>query len=310
MADERRHADRPIRSIHRPGLVLPGILAGSLEVLDRLFSGKRHMTHSPRDMLAQLMDAALKAADPATRLAELLPAPPPKGGRSLVIGAGKAAANMARAVEQNWPYPLSGLVITRYGHGLPLERIEVIEAGHPLPDAQGRDGAARIQGIDHDFLKHLGKDLLIQSTANASGETPAFSTCQFTSSMTRTERRLGTKRKTCASQSPSATFNLNLRISLFFYLPATCFDASLNWTSLTTMHPSSISLSKEADWCWPNLTSSTPLTPWRGCWKHGQQNQDRCIAQTDWRRAAKSRLNHPLFDMQFTFPFTSSLLQK
>ena len=105
------------------------------------------MTRSPRELLSQLMDVALKTADPAPRLAELLPAPPPQGGRTLVIGAGKAAANMARAVEQNWPHPLCGLVITRYGHGLPLERIEVIEAGHPMPDAQGRAGAKRLIGM-------------------------------------------------------------------------------------------------------------------------------------------------------------------
>ena len=105
------------------------------------------MIRSPRELLAQLMEGALKAADPAPRLAKLLPAPPPEGGRTIVIGAGKAAANMARAVEQNWPHPLHGLVITRYGHTLPLERIEAIEAGHPLPDAQGQAGAERMIGM-------------------------------------------------------------------------------------------------------------------------------------------------------------------
>jgi len=88
--------------------------------------------------------AALAAADPLRIVPGHLPAPPQ--GRTLVVGAGKAAAAMALAVEQHWPAaaPLDGLVITRYQHGLLTNRITVIEAGHPVPDAAGEQAAAEI----------------------------------------------------------------------------------------------------------------------------------------------------------------------
>ena len=70
--------------------------------------------------------------------------PPPPKGRTIVIGAGKASAAMARALEDHWPGPLSGLVVTRYGHGAECRRIEIVEASHPVPDAAGRDAARRI----------------------------------------------------------------------------------------------------------------------------------------------------------------------
>lgn len=92
--------------------------------------------------LRRLLDAALDAADPARTLPSHLP--PPPQGRTIVIGAGKAAAKMARAVEDHWPGPLTGLVVTRYGHGVPCRRIEVVEAAHPVPDAAGQDAAKRI----------------------------------------------------------------------------------------------------------------------------------------------------------------------
>jgi hydroxypyruvate reductase len=95
-----------------------------------------------RAFLRALFDAALGAADPAQALPRHLP-PPPRG-RTIVVGAGKAAAAMAGAVEDHWPGPLSGLVITRYGHGVPCQRIEVVEASHPVPDAAGTEAAARI----------------------------------------------------------------------------------------------------------------------------------------------------------------------
>ena len=82
--------------------------------------------------------------------------PPPPKGRTIVIGAGKAAARMAQGVEQHWQGELSGLVVTRYGHGAPTRHIEVIEAGHPLPDAAGHGAATRIldmvQGLSADDL--------------------------------------------------------------------------------------------------------------------------------------------------------------
>jgi hydroxypyruvate reductase len=77
-------------------------------------------------------------------------------GRTIVVGAGKAAATMAKAVEQNWQGELSGLVVTRYGHRTPTKRIEVVEAAHPVPDLAGREAAERIvklvQGLSADDL--------------------------------------------------------------------------------------------------------------------------------------------------------------
>jgi hydroxypyruvate reductase len=105
-------------------------------------------------LLRRLFDAALAAADPAKAVPPCLPDPPK--GRTLVVGAGKAAGAMARAVEQNWQGPLEGLVVTRYGHAVACERIEVVEAAHPVPDQAGLDAARRIlekvQGLGPDDL--------------------------------------------------------------------------------------------------------------------------------------------------------------
>jgi len=115
----------------------------------------------PQGFLRQLYDAAVLRALPIHNTAAYLP-PPPKG-RTLVLGAGKAGGAMAQAVEALWPSdkPLSGLVVTRYGHtpprpaGVP-ERIEVVEASHPVPDAAGLAAAERIlaltQGLSADDL--------------------------------------------------------------------------------------------------------------------------------------------------------------
>ncbi len=99
---------------------------------------------APRDLLLGSFQAALAAADPLKIVPRHLPQPPK--GKTLVVGAGKAAAAMALAVEQNWPAqaPLDGLVITRYQHGLLTNRIAVIEAGHPVPDASGERAAQEI----------------------------------------------------------------------------------------------------------------------------------------------------------------------
>jgi hydroxypyruvate reductase len=110
----------------------------------------------PRELLLDGLRAALSAADPLAIVPAHLPPPPP--GRTLVVGAGKAAAAMAKAVESRWPAsaPLEGLVITRYGHGLPTSRIRVIEAGHPVPDEAGeaaaRETLARAAGLGADDL--------------------------------------------------------------------------------------------------------------------------------------------------------------
>jgi glycerate 2-kinase len=103
---------------------------------------------SARDLLIGSFKAALAAADPLQLVPQHLPQPPK--GRTLVVGAGKAAAAMALAVEQNWPAeaPLGGLVVTRYQHGLLTNRITVIEAGHPVPDEAGATAA-------HEILKSV-----------------------------------------------------------------------------------------------------------------------------------------------------------
>ena len=108
-----------------------------------------------RQLLRDMLDAAIAAASPDRAVPANLP-PPPKG-RTVVVGAGKAAASMARAVEAHWPddKPLAGLVVTRYGHGVgALKRIEVVEAAHPVPDAAGQMAARRIL----DLVKGLGSD--------------------------------------------------------------------------------------------------------------------------------------------------------
>lgn len=97
-----------------------------------------------RDFLLSAFQAALAAANPQNLLPAHFPSPPK--GRTLVVGGGKAAATMAKAAEDNWPAhaPLSGLVVTRYQHGLPLKRIEVTEASHPLPDGRGAEAAGHM----------------------------------------------------------------------------------------------------------------------------------------------------------------------
>lgn len=89
----------------------------------------------PRRFLTGLFEAAVAAADPRQALAAHLPEPPQ--GRTVVIGAGKGAAQLARAFEDLWPGPCSGVVVTRYGYACPTRRIRVLEAAHPVPDAAG-----------------------------------------------------------------------------------------------------------------------------------------------------------------------------
>ncbi len=122
------------------------------------------MTH-PQDLLLDTFRAALAAVDPLQILPRHLPAPPP--GRTLVVGGGKAAAAMAAAVENHWPAdaPLSGLVVTRYGHSLPTRRIEVVEASHPLPDGRGEAAAGRMLELAGD----LGPDDLLLGLLSGGG---------------------------------------------------------------------------------------------------------------------------------------------
>ena len=119
----------------------------------------------PRALLRSSFDAAVAAADPLKIVPAHLPAPPK--GRTLVIGAGKAAASMALAVESHWPAnaPLDGLVITRYQHGLLTNRIKVIEAGHPVPDEAGETAAREIA----KRVRSLGADDLLLALVSGGG---------------------------------------------------------------------------------------------------------------------------------------------
>jgi glycerate 2-kinase len=118
---------------------------------------------APASLLRDLFEAALGAAAPRRVLAPHLPAPVP--GRTLVLGAGKASAAMARAFETLWPGPLDGLVLTRYGHAVPCERIEIVEAAHPVPDAAGVATARRML----DRARELGADDQLVFLASGGG---------------------------------------------------------------------------------------------------------------------------------------------
>jgi hydroxypyruvate reductase len=96
-------------------------------------------------LLRELLAAAIAAAQPAQAILPHLPAAP--RGRTIVLGAGKAAAAMAQAVERHMTGPIEGLVVTRYGHAAPCARIEVVEAAHPVPDAAGEGAARRILAL-------------------------------------------------------------------------------------------------------------------------------------------------------------------
>ena len=110
-----------------------------------------------------MFNAAVAAALPNVRIPAHLPAPPK--GKTIVIGAGKASAAMAKAVEDAWPGPLSGLVVTRYGHAVPCERIQVVEASHPVPDETGHRAARRML----EMVRGLGPDDLVLALISGGG---------------------------------------------------------------------------------------------------------------------------------------------
>jgi len=101
-----------------------------------------------RQFLRALLDSAIDAALPAKVVPPNLPAPPK--GRTIVLGAGKASAAMAKAVEDNWSGDLDGLVVTRYGHAVDCSRIAIVEAGHPVPDLKGEQAARQILELAGD----------------------------------------------------------------------------------------------------------------------------------------------------------------
>ncbi|WP_291391634.1 glycerate kinase [Devosia sp.] len=131
-----------------------------------------------RDLLERLYHRAVDAAQPQHAIAANLPAPP--AGRTIVIGAGKASAQMAQAFERAWPYRIDkGLVVTRYGYAVPCERIEIVEAAHPVPDIAGYLAARRlmetVSGLSHDdlvvaLISGGGSALLPQPAAGLSFE--------------------------------------------------------------------------------------------------------------------------------------------
>ena len=114
-------------------------------------------------LLRRMFDAAIASAQPARCLARHLPEPP--RGRTIVIGAGKASAAMAAALEANWPGPLEGLVVTRYGYAVPCERIEIVEAAHPVPDAAGLRASERIRAL----VSGLTQDDLVIALVSGGG---------------------------------------------------------------------------------------------------------------------------------------------
>ena len=131
--------------------------------------------NQPREFLTYLFQTAVKRALPLHNTAAYLPSPPAQGGRTIVLGAGKAAAAMAQAVETYWPVdaPMSGLVVTRYRHipvrpvelnGKPA-RIEIVEAAHPVPDAAGLHAAQRIL----DMAQNLTSDDLVLCLISGGG---------------------------------------------------------------------------------------------------------------------------------------------
>ncbi len=107
------------------------------------------MSLDPRELLRRMFDAAVSSARPEHCIPPFLPEPP--RGRTLVIGAGKASAAMARALETHWQGELSGLVVTRHGYAVPCERIEIVEAAHPVPDAASLIAARRILELVHEL---------------------------------------------------------------------------------------------------------------------------------------------------------------
>jgi hydroxypyruvate reductase len=123
------------------------------------------MDLNPGQLLIDSFKVAVGAADPLQIVPRHLPSPPK--GRTVVIGAGKAAGAMAQAVDESWPgdAPLDGVVITRYGHAAPTKRIRVVEAGHPVPDEHGEAAAREILAL----ARSLGEDDLLLALVSGGG---------------------------------------------------------------------------------------------------------------------------------------------
>ncbi len=122
------------------------------------------MMENARALLREMFDAAIASAQPELCVPPHLPDEPPKG-RFIVIGAGKASAAMARVVEDHWSGPLEGLVITRYGYSVACDRIEIVEAAHPVPDEAGHKAAERML----DYVSDLTEDDVVLCLISGGG---------------------------------------------------------------------------------------------------------------------------------------------
>ncbi len=116
-----------------------------------------------RKFLRSMFDAAVAAAMPEQCVPQNLPAKPK--GRTIVVGTGKGSAAMAQVLEKSWDGPLSGLIVTRYGHAVPCKQIEIVEAAHPVPDDAGTNGARRMLAM----VKELTKDDLVIALISGGG---------------------------------------------------------------------------------------------------------------------------------------------
>ena len=116
-----------------------------------------------RKVLRSMFDAAVAAAMPEQCVPQNLPTKPK--GRTIVVGTGKASAAMAQVLEKSWSGPLSGLIVTRYGHAVPCKQIEIVEAAHPVPDDAGTNGARRMLAM----VKGLTKDDLVIALISGGG---------------------------------------------------------------------------------------------------------------------------------------------
>ena len=126
------------------------------------------MIGTPETLLRAMFDSAVDVASPKLSIRQHLPARP--NGRTIIVGAGKAAAAMAQAVETEWRElgeagELGGLVITRYGHSLETRWVEVVEAAHPVPDEAGGAAAARIR----ELVSNLGPEDLVLCLLSGGG---------------------------------------------------------------------------------------------------------------------------------------------
>lgn len=110
----------------------------------------------PKEILDQLLKVVLSAAMPDGKMAQFLPKVPPRG-KTIVLGAGKAAGSMASELERVYPFPIEGMVITRYGHGMPTKYIKVVEASHPIPDNKGQEAARSL----YEYAKSATADDIV-----------------------------------------------------------------------------------------------------------------------------------------------------